>query len=331
MKKGILILGITAAALTGCKQFEKGPGDMLYKIHEDVDGSTIKDGDFVSFQAIEKTEEDSILFSSYEYDRPSLMVKEKSIFKGDLYAALEMLSEGDSATFKISIDSMEKKMNRPKPQNTKGKYFVYTIKINKVIPKGKLNDQAFRSKIESFMKTEIAKAKNQEAGKISNYVSSKSLKPIVTGSGLNYVIAQQGKGNKPNVGDTVEFNYTGMFLTGKVFDTSVQEVAKKSGTVNPMRPYQPIKVPAGINSTIPGFDEALLLFPKGTKATIILPSKLAYGEQGNQQIPPYMPLVFDIEVVKIIPKKPGTSAPVMPSIQATPSAQGNANPANKNK
>jgi FKBP-type peptidyl-prolyl cis-trans isomerase len=324
MKKGVVILGIAVAALSSCKQFEKGPGDMLYKIHQDADGAKINDGDFVSFKLIEKTEEDSIIFSSYDFDRPSLIIKEKPLFKGDLYEGLGMLSEGDSATFKISIDSMEKKMNAPKPKNTKGKYFVFTIKVDKVIPKGKLNDQAFRSKIDGFLKTETDKAKNQETGKISGYISSKDLKPTVTGSGLNYVITQQGSGNKPGVGDTVQFNYTGMFLSGKVFDTSVKEVATKEGTVNPMRPYQPIKVPAGVNSTIPGFDEALLLFPKGTKATIILPSKLAYGEQGSgQAIPPYMPLVFDIEVINIIPKRAG--APV----QTAPPAQENPTPANK--
>lgn len=320
MKKGLLVLGIAVSALTSCKQFEKGPGDMLYKIHEDKDGPLIKDGDFVSFKAIEKTEEDSVLYSSYDYDRPSALVKEKALFAGDLYTALGMLSEGDSATFKISIDSMEKKMNRPKVENTKGKYLVYNIKIDKVIPKGKMNDSVFRATVEKFFQGETDKAKNMEAGKISSYISSKNIKPTTTSSGLNYVITQEGKGPKANVGDTVQFNYTGMFLTGKVFDTSVPERAKESGTFNAMRPYQPIKVPAGVNSTIPGFDEALLLFPKGTKATIILPSKLAYGEQGSPAIPPYMPLVFDIEVVNIIPQKSGAAAPA-PATQTPPAAQ----------
>jgi FKBP-type peptidyl-prolyl cis-trans isomerase FkpA len=323
MKKGLLILGIAAASLTGCKQFEKGPGDMLYKIHEDKDGELIKDGDFVSFKAIEKTEEDSILYSSYDYDRPTPLIKEKAMFKGDLYTAIGMLSEGDSATFKISLDSLEKKMNRPKIPNTKGKYLVYNIKVDKVISKGKLKEEAFRAEVEKFFKGEREKAKNLEAGKISGYISSKDLKPTATASGLNYVITQQGKGTKPAVGDTVEFNYTGMFLTGKIFDTSVQERAKESGTFNAMRPYQPIKVPAGVQSTIPGFDEALMLFPKGTKATIILPSKLAYGEQGTPAIPSYMPLVFDIEVVNVIPKKAGSTAPTAATPPVTnPAPQG---------
>jgi FKBP-type peptidyl-prolyl cis-trans isomerase len=75
-----------------------------------------------------------------------------------------------------------------------------------------------------------------------------------------------------------------------------------------------MKVPAGMNSTIPGFDEALLMFPKGTKATIILPSKLAYGEQGNQMFPPYTPLVFEIEIVDIIKGNGVAAMPQMPQM-----------------
>jgi FKBP-type peptidyl-prolyl cis-trans isomerase len=48
-----------------------------------------------------------------------------------------------------------------------------------------------------------------------------------------------------------------------------------------------------------------MLLPKGAKATLILPSSLAYGEQGNQGIPPFTPLVFEVDVVNIIPAKAG--------------------------
>ena len=122
MKKLVIVLGLAVTGLAGCKNFEKGEGDMLYKIHTDKSGETIKEGDFVAFKAIEKTEGDSVLYSSYDYDRPSLLVKEKSVFKGDLFAALGLLSEGDSATFKINIDSMVQKMGRPQPSDTTKKY-----------------------------------------------------------------------------------------------------------------------------------------------------------------------------------------------------------------
>lgn len=312
MRKTFIILSVALFGLASCNQFKEGQGDMMYRIHNDEDGDTIKVGDFVSFKAIEKTEEDSVLYSSYDYDRPSLLVREKSVFKGDLYAALSMLSEGDSATFKINIDSMQAKMNRPKPEGTKGKYLIYTIKIDKVIPKGKLNDSLFKGKIDEYMQAEIQLAKNKEGSSISNYIKANDLKPTVTASGLNYVIAKQGTGPKPNTGDTVQANYTGKFISGKVFDTSYPAVAKKSGTFNAQRPYEPIKIPVGVNGSIPGFDEGLLLFPKGTKATLIFPSKLGYGEQGNQGIPPYTPLIFEIEVVDIIPQKASAQQPAAP-------------------
>ncbi|MFA6944646.1 MAG: FKBP-type peptidyl-prolyl cis-trans isomerase, partial [Pedobacter sp.] len=245
------------------------------------------------------------------YDRPSLLVKEKSVFKGDLFAALGLLSEGDSATFKINIDSMVQKMNRPQPADTTKKYLIYTIKIDKVIPKGKLTDSLFRGKIDEFLKAEMEQAKTAEAAKVKAYVSAKGLKPAVTASGLNYIISKEGTGAKANQGDTVVVNYTGMFLSGKVFDSSLPEVAKKNGTFNPQRPYEPLKIPVGMGGSIPGFEEGLMLLTKGAKATIILPSKLAYGEQGNQGIPPFTPLVFELDMVNIIPAKAGSvTAPV---------------------
>lgn len=310
MKKNLVVLGFAVLALAGCKQFKKGPGDLQYIIHEDKEGPTVKEGDFLAIHFIQKTEEDSILTSTYDTERVALIPQQKASFKGDIYDGLAMLSEGDSATFKISIDSMVAK-GMPKPTNTKGKHMLFTIKLEKVIPKGKLTDPEFQAKVEQFYKAEIEKAKNKEAGNISGYISSNDLKPTVTASGLQYVIKKQGTGPKAAVGDTVKLDYTGMFLSGKAFDSSIKAIAQKANIYNPQRPYEPMKVAAGLNGTIPGFDEALLLFPKGTKATIIIPSKLAYGEQGNQGIPPYMPIVFDIEVVDIIKAKPG-SAPAQP-------------------
>lgn len=322
MKTKLIVLGIAALGFAGCQQFKKGEGDTLYKIHTDKDGTNIKEGDFIAFMAIQKTEGDSVLYNSYDFDRPALMLEQKPAFKGDLYGSLALLSEGDSATFKINVDSMEKKMGQPKPKGYKGKYMVFNLKINKVIPKGTMNDSVFHGVIDKYLKGEAELAKTSEAGKINNYIQAKSLKPEATASGLKYVITKQGSGQKANPGDTVQVNYTGMFVTGsnKVFDTSYPDVAKKSGTYNPMRPYAPIKVAVGGMGSIAGFDEALRMLPKGSKATVILPSNLAYGEQGNQAIPPFTPLIFDLEIMNIIPGKAMAStpppAPMAPVVKA---------------
>lgn len=309
MKKSLIVLSIAALAFTGCKQFKKGEGDMMYKIHTDKTTPKINEGDFVSVWAIQKTEDDSVIYSSYDYDRPSFLALQKPAFQGDLYTAIGMLSEGDSATFKISLDSLTQKAGAPKPANIKGKYMVYTLKVEKVIPKGKNTDQVFQAKIEEFFKAETDKAKKSESARIAAFIKKEDLKPTVTASGLNYVITKESKGPLAKPGDTVEVNYSGKFLGGKVFDTSDEAVAKKANIHMQGRPYQPIKIPVGVGSgIITGWEEALLLLPQGTKATLILPSKLAYGEQGSQPaIPPFTPLVFDVEIVKVIPSKGGAA------------------------
>lgn len=311
MKKVFMVLGVAAIGISSCKQFKKGDGDLMYKIHEDKSGETIKVGDFVAFKLTEKTEEDSVLFSSYDYDRPQLLQQQKSAFKGDIYAGLGLLSEGDSATLKINLDSMVAKMNSPKPAGTKGKYLVFNIKVDKVIPKGKMSDSLLRGQVDVYLKAEAELAKSKEAAKVTSYIAKNSLKPTVSPSGLNYVISNPGSGSKPAVGDTVLLNYTGKFLSGKVFDTSIKAIAEKAGTYNAQRPYEPMKMPVGMGGAIPGFDEGIMLLSKGGKASLIIPSKLGYGEQGNQGIPPFTPLIFDIEIVNIIPGKPG-ARPAMP-------------------
>lgn len=106
MKRNLIVLGFAVLAFASCKKFKKGDGDMQYIIHEDKSGATIKEGDFLVFKAIQKTESDSVMYSSLDFDRPVFMPQQKPAFKGDLYSGLALLSEGDSATFKISIDSM---------------------------------------------------------------------------------------------------------------------------------------------------------------------------------------------------------------------------------
>jgi hypothetical protein len=55
-----------------------------------------------------------------------------------------------------------------------------------------------------------------------------------------------------------------------------------------------------------------MLLNKGAKATFVIPSKLAYGEQGYQVVQPYTPLVFDVEMVSIIHPDPNAKKMVPP-------------------
>jgi FKBP-type peptidyl-prolyl cis-trans isomerase FkpA len=315
MRKSFMYLAVAAIGLASCNSgLKKGEGGLLYSIHEDKDGAAVKEGDFISVNLIAKTDADSVLFNSYDTGKPVPTLMPKPQFKGDIYAGMLKLSEGDSATIKVNADSAFK--STPKPPNFKGKYIVYQVKVVKVIPKGKLSDQVFNGRISDYFKAEGNKMKAQEPGKISKYIADNNVKATKTASGLYYEITKQGNGPKIGKGDTAVVNYVGKLTSGKVFDTSIKEVAQKEKTFDAMRPYQPIRIAVASGAVIPGWDEGLQLLNKGAKATLIIPSKLAYGEQGVGPVPPFAPIVFEVELLDIVHPNPNAPKPAVPQMPA---------------
>lgn len=313
MRKNLMIIAVAALGLASCKGgFKQGDGGLLYNIHTDKSGATIKPGDFVSLNLILKTEGDSVLGSTYELGRPVPQIMQKEQRKGDISTGFLLLSEGDSATIKVAIDSMFKK-GAPRPPGIKGKYLVYEVKIEKVIPKGTLSDVVFQGRVSEYFKAQAELIKKQEPAKLKKFVADKKLTITTTASGLQYAITKPGSGPSPVAGDTAVVNYTGRLLDGKLFDTSVKEEAMKDKKqFDPRRKYEPIRVPVGEGKVIKGWDEGLMLLNKGAKATLVIPSELGWGEQGAPPvIGPYTPVTFDIEVIDIIKANPNTPKPAM--------------------
>ncbi|MDB5151819.1 MAG: FKBP-type peptidylprolyl isomerase [Mucilaginibacter sp.] len=309
MKKNLMFLAFAALGLASCNGgFKKGNGGLLYDIHVDKGGAKIKEGDFISLNLVAKTDGDSVLMSTYEAGHPIVTLLQKAQASGDIFAGVKLLAEGDSATIKTNIDSIYKKGTRRPP--FKGKYIVYEVKIEKVIPKGTLSDTAFNGRITSYMKAQADVLRKAEPEKVKKYIADSKLAVTTTPSGLNYVITKQGTGDKPAVGDTAEVLYAAKYLNGKVFETNIKEVAQQNKTYNPGLQYKAIRIPVGVKGVIPGWDEGLQLLNKGAKATFVIPSKLAYGEQGYQIIQPFTPLVFDVELVSIIHPDPNAKKPV---------------------
>jgi FKBP-type peptidyl-prolyl cis-trans isomerase FklB len=109
----------------------------------------------------------------------------------------------------------------------------------------------------------------------------------VTASGLQYEVVKMGNGPKPSETSTVKVNYTGKFIDGKTFDSSVG------------------KDPAvfQVNGVIKGWTEVLQLMPVGSKFKVYIPEALAYGASGaGNVIKPYSTLVFDVELLDIVPQ-----------------------------
>jgi FKBP-type peptidyl-prolyl cis-trans isomerase FkpA len=327
MKKSLVILFAATLGLAACNNYKKGPGGLMYKIHTDAGKEKIKEGDIVKINFIQKSEKDSVMFNSYDREQPQVFPVAKKMYDGDMNDVLSLFGEGDSATFKLNLDTMAKYSGQPKPPtNAKDTYLIFTVKIEKVLKKAANEaDSTFQKKAQDFFKKDydatIARHKGSEAGKIKKYIEDNKLKLQTTASGLQYVIEKPGDAQRPSATDTLMLNYTGKLTTKKsdgkdnIFDTSVEKVAKEAGIHNAMAQYAPRAFTLG--AAIPGFNEGIQLIGKGGKITLIIPSKIGYGEGGMPQagIAPYSPLVFDVEIVDI---KKGTAAPV--STQLPPPA-----------
>ena len=133
-----------------------------------------------------------------------------------------------------------------------------------------------------------SKDENIAAGK--KFLEENALNKSVyqTKSGLQYKIVQKGKGKKPNANNKVRVHYTGKLLDGKVFDSSVER-------------GQPAEF--FLNQVIPGWTEGLQLMEEGSKYIIYIHHNLAYGEQVVGSIPPGSTLIFEVELLEILPDK----------------------------
>ena len=132
---------------------------------------------------------------------------------------------------------------------------------------------------DKLAKIEAAKAAQAEA------LASITKGFTQTNSGLFYHIDKAGEGNQPAKGNSVKVHYKGELLDGTVFDSSFKR-------------NQPIEFSLGVGQVIPGWDEGIALLNKGAKATLIIPSDLAYGAAGaGGVIPPDATLKFEVELV----------------------------------
>src|ERR1700744_4210908 len=256
MKRKLMFLALAAMGLAGCNGgFKTGPGGLLYNIVDDKSGPSLQPGDFFAINLIQKNDADSVVFSSYDQSQPVMHMMQKSQQKGDIFEGLSMLSEGDSAIIKLNIDSTYKSA---RPPGLKGKYQIFSIRVLKVIQKGKLDEKVFEGRVNDYYaKTMNAikdKAKATQPGKITKYIADNNLKVTTTASGLKYQITKMGTGDKPVNGDTVAVNYVGKFVDGKIFDTNIKDEAKKAN-FTPQAPFKPFRFPLGTPGMIKAWTE----------------------------------------------------------------------------
>jgi FKBP-type peptidyl-prolyl cis-trans isomerase len=300
----ILTLGavITVLMITSCSKypgFKKSESGILYKFYvENKDSVKAAEGSILTMNLRYRMEidgKDSIFFNSADMGKPFPISLAKSEFKGDIYEAFGMLHVGDSATFIISANDFFLKTAKY-PQLPAGidstTMMFFDVKL--------LNSETVEAK-EKADKLKAEKLKSEEPGKIQAYIAKNNVTTAPTASGI-YLIAQNpGAGRSIAQTDFVEMNLTVSSIDGKKIFSTLDK-------------NRPITFEYGKPFDTKGFDEAIGMMKKGSKATVIVPSAMGFGEQGKKDmqgadiIAPYSPVVYDIEILDLRTKSENEKA-----------------------
>ncbi|MBN1597416.1 MAG: FKBP-type peptidyl-prolyl cis-trans isomerase [Bacteroidales bacterium] len=287
MKHFLLTTVTVLALLTACTKeskyagYNESPKGFHYKLLSIGESDEkIKEGDFVTADISYLTLKDSVFF---EGRRKINLVQ--PAYTGAIEDCFKMLRNNESASFILTAEPFFKNTLQSdlppflkEDDDFKVNITVIDIQTEDEFEKEK---QAFLNWINDFG--------DFEKVILEQFINEEKINASPSSSGL--IMLPLVKGNEKTIepGDTITINYEGRFLNGKFFDSTV-------------RRNQPFQFIYGTEwQVIKGLEEGLGKMHEGEKALFILPSELAFGQEGSSTgiIPPFTSLIFEVEIVQI--------------------------------
>lgn len=167
-------------------------------------------------------------------------------------------------------------------------------------------EERIRTNADAASRAEIEKLAKENKAKGAAYIEKckaddEAFKELE--SGVLVKIDNPGDTNiKPKPESYITVRYTGKFIDGSIFDSSDRN-PETGAPVQFTANSEPAAFPFPLNGLIQGWIEAFQMLGKGAKATLVIPSDQAYGDQPGR-LPPGSTLVFDVELVDVSDKAP---------------------------
>jgi FKBP-type peptidyl-prolyl cis-trans isomerase len=281
-KKLLLFLALISSAAFAQKKsdFLKTATGLEYKIYRN--GGTVKPvpGDLIKTIVVYSNHKDSVIFDSRISKPDNVFELLAPTFKGSLEEGMMMMAIGDSAVFRVLADSIfAKTFKTPRPS--------YVKKGSKLTFKIKLLGVKTKESIDKRTPEEIEKdneARRQaEPQLIMDFIALNHIAEQPTETGLYYIERQAGTGPFVTKTSKVKIIYNCTTLDGAIIDTQ----------------SKPIEIDMSSGKITKGMEEGLLKMTMGAKATLIIPSELAFGKRKISTIQPYTTLIYDLEVVEV--------------------------------
>lgn len=292
MNRKVLFTGLIAgmiAIFLSCSGehpgYKKTKSGIYYKYHfENAEGKQAELGDMLNMQMIYRTE-DSVLFSTIENQQPMTLPMMERQADGDIYEALGLLKVGDSATFILDADT----------------FFLKTAGMQQLPPfiepesklyfDVKLNSARSETEIEEERQQQMDTREALEPQELAAYLEENNITVAPTESGIYIIEKEKGSGPVVKEGDRIKAHFNIATVSGIQLYNSIEA-------------GEPLSVEIGKRFDNEGVTEALATMRKGSKATVIVPSDLAFGREGRgDMVPPYTTMVYDIEVVELTTKE----------------------------
>ena len=294
----LLVVFASLACSSKYPGFDKTDSGLYYKLYK-VSKDTIKPkvGDWVTLDyklVIKSKSKDSVLLDSKKTPQGSVRLQiPPSDYKGDLYTGMKMMSAGDSAIFIIPADSLFKRTFK---QPSRPAF----VDSNSVV----------QFAVHMKMIENPADLKKKEEESLKKYIQANHITVAPTASGIYFIELEKGKGVKIDTGVMVKLQFVVSLIDGKQVFTTHD------------RP-EPIEFEYGKRFDTKGLEEAIGMMAKGGKAKVIVPSALAFGEQGRGTlVPSFSTLIYDVEIVDVRSKAEADKAKAEEKKKADAKVQG---------
>lgn len=297
-----IIIAIALISCGGSNTFETENGTVV-TYHTKGEDATPSDSLISYFLLKYETSDGKVLFES-TVDAPAPVKLDSNFLKneGDFFQIMGKMKVGDSLSYQMTASDLfleNFKGRLPDSVNATDMMSISASFLEQVTM-----DEYQKKSLEMRRNQSLAQLDPQQMAIdteiIDTYLEENGIEAEKTEAGVRYVINEAGSGPKPEIGQGVQVHYAGRLLSGEYFDTSMEDVAREQGLYTEGRPYQPYPIQIWTSQVITGWHDGIAQLNEGTKATLYIPSPMAYGPSDRSEvITANSILVFDIEVVDV--------------------------------
>lgn len=297
MKINYLYILFVALIIASCgnnspfKGYTETDSGLFYKLQVIGDGKRKPNiGDYLQLIITYKTEKDSVFMDTYSSNDMGMVILpfNHSSFEGSFEEGLSTMNEGDSVSYMVDATNLFTKFFKvelPIFFNA-GSKVKMDVRLHKI-----LNLAEYEAELQRYQSL-VEDRDIEEQRKIQLFIDTSKASFSRLQNGMYYLPITQGSGVPPEKGNCIKINYTGSFLSGKIFESTYDRA-------------QPMEYVCGEQEqVIKGFETAISLMNEGAKAKFIIPSHLAFGKDGSSTgiIPPYTAVIYEIELLNLTKK-----------------------------